>query len=68
MSQHVDIIPGDRANSCRGLMPTIALEGADPNRLDLVQQCLSCGHIQRNRQAPDDDKEKIFLLLTPPRY
>lgn len=54
-SKHVDgEVPGDRAATCQGLMPTIAIEGPTPDQLDLVQECIRCGHTKRNRTAPDD--------------
>src|SRR5688572_1645427 len=59
VSKHVDdTIPGDRAAHCEGLMPTIAYEGTDPDKLDLIQECMTCGKQHRNRIARDDNKEK----------
>lgn len=62
-SKHVDNTPGDRANACRGLMPAISVEGTDPDHLDLIHRCQTCQKTQRNRTAPDDDKEAIFSLM-----
>lgn len=63
-SKHVDHhTPGDRLSPCAGLMPTIAVEGTDPDQLDLIQQCITCHKLQRNRMAGDDNKEAIFALL-----
>lgn len=68
-AKHVDKdTPGDRASTCTGLMPTIRIEGTDPDNLDLMQQCQACGHIQRNRTAADDNKETIFSLLKKQTY
>jgi len=44
-------------------MPTIAVEGTDPDALDLVQQCERCGKIMRNKIARDDDRERIFAVM-----
>lgn len=63
-SKHVDIVPGDRLESCHGLMTPIGIEGTDPDKLDIIHECKKCHKIQRNRTAPDDNKEIIFTLLT----
>lgn len=63
-SKHVDdAIPGDRAATCTGLMPAMAAEGSNPDNLDLVHRCQTCGKTMRNRTAPDDNQEAIFTLL-----
>jgi hypothetical protein len=63
-SKHVDDeIPGDRAATCGGLMPTIQVEGTDPNNLDLVQQCQRCHKTGRCRTAPDDSQSTIIAIL-----
>jgi hypothetical protein len=60
-SKHVDdVLPGDRAAACQGLMPTMGYEGTDPDKLDLVQECLTCGRRQRNKIARDDNKARLF--------
>lgn len=59
--KHVDkAIPGDRASSCHGLMPTISYRGTDPDRLQLIQQCQSCDKIHANKLAPDDNRNLLF--------
>ena len=64
ISKHVDnTIPGDRMSSCHGLMHAIAVEGSDPEKLDLIHECLSCGKKQRNKIASDDDRDVIFALM-----
>ena len=60
-SKHVDgAIPGDRANTCHGLMPTVGYTGTDPSRLDLIQECDTCQQQSKNRTAPDDDISQLF--------
>ncbi|MCB0354931.1 MAG: RNHCP domain-containing protein [Bdellovibrionales bacterium] len=59
-SRHVDINPGDRANSCRGLMEPIGVEGRDPYRI--VHRCVACGTTKRNKQEPNDDFEALIEL------
>lgn len=63
-SKHVDAtVPGDRAATCHGLMPTISYEGSDPYTLKLTQKCRRCGLTKRNRSAADDDWEKLLSSL-----
>lgn len=67
-SKHVDsVLPGDRAETCGGLMPTVAYEGTDPDKLDLIQICQRCGTRRRNRTAPDDTLETLWQTIPRPR-
>lgn len=64
-SKHVDsVLPGDRASRCSGYMSVIKVEGTDPDKLDLIHQCQTCGKISRNRTAPDDNREAIIKGFT----
>jgi hypothetical protein len=60
-SKHVDNIPGDRANSCGGMMEpvSITLKGGLPDKI--VQRCLKCGHEHRNKI---DDTDNLDVLAT----
>lgn len=62
-SKHVDEIPGDRLGTCQGLMPTVRIEGTDPDMLDLVHLCNACNKEQRNKVAEDDNRELMFSLI-----
>lgn len=60
-SKHVDdILPGDRAAACGGAMVVIRVEGTDPDHLDLIHQCETCGKISRNRTTSDDNRDVIL--------
>ena len=52
-SKHVDIQPGDRAATCRGLMEPVAIEYVR-SEFVIVHRCAACGHVRRNRAATDD--------------
>lgn len=66
-SLHVDTnIPGDRKNSCRGLMKPIAVFTKRTGEYVLVHHCKKCGYERYNRIAGDDDFEKITKLSTIP--
>jgi hypothetical protein len=63
-SKHVDQeIPGDRLSTCLGLMPAVAIEGTDPDKLDIIHVCQKCGKRIANKIATDDDKTAIFALM-----
>jgi Zn ribbon nucleic-acid-binding protein len=53
-SKHVDINPGDRASECQGMMQPIRIE-MEKQEYILTNECVKCGHIKRNKLAPDDD-------------
>jgi hypothetical protein len=64
-SRHVDVNPGDRAAECGGAMePVGALSKS--GEIVLVQQCVVCGHIRRNRSAADDDRDALLGLFGRP--
>lgn len=65
-SQHVDVIPGDRANSCKGLMAPIAVDYSTKKGWIIVHRCIDCGVASRNKAAlagaqPDDMNSIIAL-------
>ena len=66
-SIHIDINPGDRENTCLGIMDAIKAEINPKKGYVLVHKCRKCGEIKRNRAAFDarvqpDDMDKIILL------
>ncbi len=61
-SLHVDKIPGDRQEPCRGLMnPVGKLYKPDGEEM-IVHQCINCGLKRKNRVA-GDDSESLLLKL-----
>ena len=53
-SLHVDVVPGDRAESCGGVMDPVALEGSAASGFSIVFRCRRCGGERRNKAASDD--------------
>ncbi len=51
-SVHVDVVPGDRAAGCGGLLVPVAVVTVD-GRFDLVYRCARCGAERRNRVLDD---------------
>lgn len=52
-SKHVDIVPGDRAATCRGRMRPLRLEHRSGKGQVVVHRCLRCGYVRANRVAVD---------------
>ncbi len=58
-SRHVDNRPGDRANTCGGLMAPVGVSHSGKKGWRLHHRCLACGHVSVNKVAentaqPDD--------------
>lgn len=54
-SIHIDIVPGDRANDCLGMLQPISIEPNSKKGYVIVYKCQKCGEIKRNKSADDDD-------------
>jgi len=61
-SKHVDINPGDRANSCNGLLEPIGLEISSKKGYVILFRCKKCGEIRKNKSAEDDNKKLLIEL------
>ena len=54
-SIHIDIVPGDRANTCLGTLRPISVESSSKKGYIITYRCDKCGEIKRNKMADDDD-------------
>ena len=61
-SIHVDIIPGDRQNECKGLLKPIAIEESAKKGYIITYKCEKCGEIKRNKSAIDDDFDLMLEI------
>lgn len=62
-SKHVDSdIPGDRANSCLGMMEPVGVTTKRGGEYSLVLKCIVCGFQRLNRIAGDDDTDILTKL------
>ena len=67
-SKHVDIMPGDRMNECKGLLRPIAIEKFK-DTYKIVYKCTKCNQIHKNIMANDDDMDLIIeLTKETPKY
>ena len=60
-SMHVDINPGDRLNTCMGLLKPIGIEKYR-DTYKIIYKCQKCGEIHKNILHKDDDFTKIVEL------
>jgi hypothetical protein len=67
-SQHVDVLPGDRASECGGALEPIGVLVDARKGYVIVYRCRSCGELRRNRAALDDpdcpDDFDVLLRLS----
>lgn len=61
-SKHVDIHPGDRAESCGGLMEpmTSEMSGGD---LYIIHKCTKCGVLRRKKVEKEDDFDVLVDIM-----
>lgn len=60
-SKHVDINPGDRQNTCKGLLKPIGIEKYK-DTYKILYKCEKCHKDHKNIVATDDDMEKIIEI------
>lgn len=59
--KHVDINPGDRLETCGGLMEPLFVE-KEGQQEKLTHQCLRCGKIRKNKVQTEDSFEALLAL------
>lgn len=60
-SKHVDILPGDRKNTCHGLLKPIGIEKYR-DTYKIIYQCEKCHETHKNIMANDDNMDEIIKL------
>ncbi len=60
-SIHVDINPGDRLNTCRGLLKPIDIEKYK-DTYKIIYKCQKCHKLHKNIVALDDNYDLIIQL------
>lgn len=61
-SKHVDIMPGDRAQNCHGILEPIGIETDSKKGFIIIFRCKKCKEIRRNKMAEDDNMDLIIKL------
>ena len=65
-AKHVDILPGDRAETCYGMLEPIGIENNSKKGFVIVYRCKKCGMIRKNISAKDDNMSLIIKLSSNP--
>lgn len=60
-SKHVDINPGDRLNTCKGLLKPIDIEKFK-DTYKIIYKCSKCNKTHKNIMAKDDNMDLIIEL------
>ena len=60
-SKHVDINPGDRLNTCRGLMKPTGYR-IKSSIIIIEHTCIKCGAKKNNKTSPDDDHTTLYEI------
>ena len=73
-SLHVDVLPGDRACECGGIMRPDSAEPDPKKGYIITHKCSKCGFVGKNKAALDDgkstlpeeqyDNKELLILLT----
>lgn len=61
-SKHVDIMPGDRSETCHGALVPKAIESNSKKGYVIIYKCNKCGAIRKNVMAEDDNMDLIIAL------
>lgn len=65
-SLHVDIMPGDRMNPCKGILKPIGIEKFRDS-YKIIYRCEKCHELHKNIMASDDNMDLIIELSTHPK-
>ncbi len=63
-SKHVDINPGDRAETCHGILRPLKFEIKGAEIKQIIFQCEKCQKIRKNKPAEDDNKDCIWNIMS----
>ena len=66
-SKHVDIMPGDRENTCKGLLEPISIEKFK-DTYKIIYKCKKCNQLHKNIMATDDNMDLIIELSKNTEY
>lgn len=61
-SKHVDVNPGDRLNTCLGMLVPIDIEKYK-DTYKIIYKCNKCGNTHKNIIAKDDNFDEILNIM-----
>ncbi len=62
-SIHIDINPGDRANTCLGVLRPISVVNSNKKGYIINYKCDKCKQLHNNKSANDDSFEAILQVM-----
>ena len=65
-SLHVDVLPGDRAEGCLGVLAPVSAAPSAKKGFIITYKCARCGALRRNAAARDDDGALLIELTSRP--
>ena len=66
-SKHVDINPGDREETCHGILEPVGFEKYK-DTYKIVYKCKKCGKERKCIMASDDDFDKMLEIMKESSY
>ena len=64
---HIDINPGDRANTCRGVLKPVEIKVDGKKGYVIIYKCAKCQNVIHNKAASDDNFEEILRICKTQR-
>ena len=64
-SKHVDVNPGDRRETCGGMIQPVSVE-VKGGEYTILHRCTKCGATRRNKAAENDSIEAVIALSRNP--
>lgn len=65
-AKHVDKNPGDRLETCHGMLEPIGIENNPKKGFVIIYKCQKCKMIRKNIAAKDDNMKLIIKLSSNP--
>ena len=62
-SIHIDINPGDRANTCLGTLVPVDIETSNKKGYVIKYKCQKCGTLHNNKTADDDNFKTLLKVM-----
>lgn len=62
-SKHVDVNPGDRNESCHGVLEPVSVELWKKDKYKIVYKCKKCGAQRKNIMAVDDNFDNVLEIM-----
>ena len=62
-SIHVDVVPGDRSNTCKGMLVPVNILQTSKKGKVIIYRCSKCGKEVRNIVANDDNNDTIYSII-----